>query len=108
MGQRTGVQRPCPSSNLKALITAFGESPGGRKGATPVCLGQAGSFLPSMNQRETEDQGLLAPEGPPPSGQLDFLGFSADLVIVVNADGDEKETAGQEQQNPQGHEAGLS
>lgn len=46
-------------------------------------------------------------KGPPPSGQLDFLGFSADLVIVVNADGDEKEAAGQEQQNPQGHEAGL-
>lgn len=60
-----------------------------------------------MNQRETEAQGLLAREGPQPSGHLDFLGFSADLVIVVNADGDKKEAAGQEQQNPQGHEAGL-
>lgn len=46
-------------------------------------------------------------KGPQPSGQLDFLGFSANLVIVVNADGDEKEAAGQEQQNPQRREAGL-
>lgn len=107
VGQRAGVQRPCPSSNLKALITAFGESPGGGRGPLLSAWGRAGSFLPSMNQRETEAQGLLAREGPQPSGHLDFLGFSADLVIVVNADGDKKEAAGQEQQNPQGHEAGL-
>lgn len=49
VGHRTGVQRPCPSSNLKALITAFGESPGGRKGATPVCLGQ-GRVLPAFHE----------------------------------------------------------
>ena len=29
------------------------------------------------------------------------------MVIVVNADDDKKEAAGQEQQNPQGREAGL-
>lgn len=38
---------------------------------------------------------------------LDFLGFPADLVIVVKADSDEKEAAGQEQQGPQRHEARL-
>lgn len=106
-GAKSRVQRPCPSSNLKALITAFGESPGGGRGPLLSAWGRAGSFLPSMNQRETEAPGLLAREGPQPSGHLDFLGFSADLVIVVNADGDKKEATGQEQQNPQGHEAGL-
>lgn len=40
--------------------------------------------------------------------QLHFLGFPADLVIVVNADNDKEEAAGQEQQGPQGHEACLS
>lgn len=47
-------------------------------------------------------------QGPRPSGQLGLLGSSADLVIVVNADGDKKEAADQEQQDPQGHEARLS
>lgn len=55
--------------------------------------------------KEKQAQGLPAPEGPRPGRQLNFLGFSADLVIVVNADGDKKEAAGQEQQDPQGHEA---
>lgn len=91
--------------------TAIGGEPRRKEGGPlPPLLsawGGAGSFPPSVNQRETEDQGLLAPEGPQPRGQLDFLGFSADLVIVVNADGDEQEAAGQEQQSPQGREAGL-
>lgn len=48
---------------------------------------------------------LQALAGP---SQLHFLGFPADLVIVVDADKDEEEAAGQEQQGPQGHEARLS
>lgn len=49
VGQRTGARGSCPSSNLKALITASGESPGGRKGATPVCQGQ-GRVLPAFHE----------------------------------------------------------
>lgn len=105
MGQRTAVQRPRPSSDLKAQkITAFGECPGGKEGGHPSAWGKAGSFPPSRNQRET-GPGPPCPRGPRPGRQLNFLGFSADLVIVVNADGDKKEAAGQEQQDPQGHEA---
>lgn len=48
---------------------------------------------------------VQAQAGPSP---LHFLGFPADLVIVVDADNNKEEAAGQEQQGPQGHEAGLS
>lgn len=48
---------------------------------------------------------VQAQAGPSP---LHFLGFPADLVIVVDADNDKEETATQEQQGPQGHEARLS
>ena len=39
---------------------------------------------------------------------LHFFGFPADLVIVVDADNNKEEAAGQEQHGPQGHEARLS
>lgn len=48
---------------------------------------------------------VQAQAGPSP---LHFLGFPADLVIVVDADNNKEEATGQEQQGPQGHEAGLS
>lgn len=49
---------------------------------------------------------LLLPTSPA-TGWLHFLGLPADLVIVVHADGNKNEAAGQEQQDPQGHEACL-
>lgn len=48
---------------------------------------------------------VQAKAGPSP---LHFLGFPADLVIVVDADNNKEEAAGQEQHGPQGHEARLS
>lgn len=88
--------------------------PGGKEGKRPHLL-RAGlvqsRVLPAFQEPEGNQgprQGLPAPRGPQPSKGLDFLGFSANLVIVVNADGDKKETTGQEQQDPQGHEACLS
>lgn len=76
--------------------------------AAPVCLGQ-GRLLPvSHEPKRSRGPGPPCPQqGPWPQRQLNFLGFSADLIIVVNADGDEKEAAGQEQQDSQGHEARL-
>lgn len=65
MGQRTGMQRPCPSPNLKAQVTASGRAQEEGRGPFLSAWRRAGSFLPSRNQRETEAQGLLAPEGPP-------------------------------------------
>lgn len=100
-------------SNLKVQeITAFGGAPEERKASGPACLGQAqceaGSFPPSRSQRGTEaPRASLPRRHPEPSEGLDFLGFSANLVIVVNTDGDKEETAGQEQQDPQGHETCL-
>lgn len=61
-GQRTGPRGPVPPQT-GSPDHSFGGEPGGRKGATPVSPGQAG---PAMDPRETEDRGLLAPEGPPP------------------------------------------
>lgn len=65
VGQRTGMQRPCPSPNLKAQVTASGRAQEEGRGPFLSAWRRAGSFLPSRNQRETEAQGLLAPEGPP-------------------------------------------
>lgn len=116
-----GQQRPrlSPHQHVKP------ESPGGhstrgaqeeRKAPHPLPpWGRAGAgqgtLLSSRSQREAEAPAPLCPghgQGPRPSGQLGLLGSSADLVIVVNADGDKKEAADQEQQDPQGHEARLS
>lgn len=106
MGQRAGVQWPCGSPNLKAQITALREGPGRRDGGHS-CLPGQGRVRPAFHELEgNQGPGLPCP-GARHSGQLDFLGFSANLVIVVNADGNEKEAAGQEQQNPQGHQARL-
>lgn len=104
-GEEGGVQRPQPSPDLRAqVITAFGGCPGGEQGGHPHLPG------PSCLPEPTGNRGLQAslPQRHPwPRRRLHFLGFSADLVIVVNADGDKNEGAGQEQQDPQGHEARL-
>lgn len=70
MGQRTAVQRPRPSPDLKAQkITAFGECPGGKEGGHPSAWGKAGSFPPSMNQRETNRPRASLPQrAPGPAG----------------------------------------
>lgn len=86
--------------------------PGGKEGGQPHLPGAGlaqGRVLPAFQGPEgIRGPGTSLPHrGPWPSEWLDFLGFPADLVIVVNADGDKKEAAGQEQQDPQGHEARL-
>lgn len=109
-GEGRGAEAPSPP-NLKARRSQRPQCPGGEEGGHPrlpgAGLGQAGSFRASKNKRETEAPGPPCAEGPRPGGRLDFLGFPANLVIVVNADGDEKEAARQEQQGPRGHEARL-
>lgn len=87
--------------------------PGGKEGERP-CLPGAGLVQGRVRPALQKPEGNRGPraslphKGLWPREWLDFLGFPADLVIVVNADGDKKEAAGQEQQDPQGHEPRLS
>lgn len=99
-GEGRGAEAPSPQNLQAQKIPASRE-----EGGPPPAGGGAGQprVLPG-------DEGARAslPSRAPAGRWLDFLGFSADLVIVVNADGNEEEAAGQEQQDPHGHKTRLS
>lgn len=103
---KDGVQRPHPPKTYKPRRSQHPE----RRAAPPPAGGRAGQprVLPA-GQEPKGDEGARAslPSRAPAGRWLDFLGFSADLVIVVNADGNEEEAAGQEQQDPHGHKTRL-
>lgn len=104
-GGQDGIEGPRP---LPSPEGPRSQHPG-RKGKAPALPAQ-GRVLPAFqNQRGPEGgpRASLPQRGPWPGGWLHLLGFSADLVIVVNADGNKKEAAGQQQQDPLRHEPCL-
>lgn len=106
-GVRGGVQRPQPGLSLlesQEIQDDSMECLGGKEGACtlPACRP---AWDPWAVQSPAAPAQVQAQAAPSP---LHFLGFPADLVIVVDADDDKEEAAGQEQHSPQGHEARLS